>query len=340
MTQEGFLNEYNYEVNDDLVALVPAEPRDSARLLVYKKDTNEVLYDTFKNLAEHLPLGALLVFNNTKVLPARIWGERHTGGKVELVCVELEENENKCKAIGNKKLEKGEVLQVGNDIVTVMETKPLYHLEGSRPIKEILNSSGKIPIPPYLKHTPLSEPELRTRYQTLFAKEEGSAAAPTASLHFTQNLFESLKAKGVETTEVTLHVGLGTFASVTPEALAEGKLHEEQYFISKESADAINEAKEAGRPVIPVGTTALRTLESAANGNRVKSGEGRTSIFIKEGYEFKIATGLITNFHVPKSSLLMLVAAMIGREKMFELYAVAKEKGFRFFSFGDGMFIS
>lgn len=206
-------------------------------------------------------------------------------------------------------------------------------------LRAVLEKHGDAPLPPYIKNSPLSKREQRQQYQTVFAKTPGSIAAPTASLHFTPRLLKSLKKAGIETAFVTLHVGLGTFAPLTAEHLKSGTLHEEEWFIDKKTAAQIERAKKEGRPVIPVGTTALRTLESAAAGRAIKKLRGKTNLFIREGYNFKIADGLITNFHVPKSSLLMLVAAFAGRKKIQTTYRHAIKHGYRFFSFGDGMLI-
>lgn len=336
---EELLAQYDYEVDEAQIALSPASPRDSAKLLVYNPSDESVTYDTFANLAQYLPKGALLVFNDTKVIPARLHATRSTGGRVEILCTKV--LSAKCfTAIANKKLTLSEDLTIGDDAIVLEENDGEYIFRSSRPVLEVLAEHGETPIPPYLKHTPLPEERLREEYQTMFAKDEGSAAAPTASLHFTPELLDKLHAASIETTTITLHVSLGTFAPLTEAALAEGKLHEEWYEIASAAAETISRAKTDGRPVIPVGTTALRTLESAADETgSVAAGSGSTRLFIQPGYAFKIADGLITNFHVPKSSLLMLVAALTGREKLLALYQLAKEKGFRFFSFGDGMVV-
>ncbi|HET8581487.1 MAG TPA: tRNA preQ1(34) S-adenosylmethionine ribosyltransferase-isomerase QueA [Candidatus Paceibacterota bacterium] len=337
---EQLLALYDYEVADEQIALSPAEPRDSAKLLVYSPEDGSARYDTYANLPRYLPRGALLVFNDTKVIPARIFATRATGGTVEVLMTELDLSTDTATALTNKKLALDEVLSVGAETLTVIDTAGRYRFKASGSLARILEENGRTPIPPYLKKTPLSEDALRTRYQTVFARAEGSIAAPTASLHFTPELLQKLADAGIETAFVTLHVNLGTFLPLTDEALATGQLHEERYEIPREAADAINRAKAEGRPVIPVGTTALRTIESAADASgRIEAGSASTRLFIREGYGFRAADGLMTNFHVPKSSLLMLVAAMIGRAKLFELYELAKQHGFRFFSFGDGMLV-
>ncbi|MEK7627969.1 MAG: tRNA preQ1(34) S-adenosylmethionine ribosyltransferase-isomerase QueA [Patescibacteria group bacterium] len=337
---ERLLAAYDYPLAKERIALSPATPRDSAKLLVYKKSTQEVFFDTFAHLDMYLPAHSLLVFNNTKVIPARLYATKKTGGVVEILCTAIDNTHNTCQALINKRLDPGEAVTVGGETITVSSvTGSEYALTATAPFIELVTVHGATPIPPYLKYTPLTEAELRVRYQALFAKEPGSVAAPTASLHFTVELLDKLAKAGVDSTELTLHVGLGTFAPLTQEAIAEGKLHEERYTISAQAASKIAEAKSANHPVIAVGTTALRTLESATKDGVVESGGGTTQLFIREGYHFTVVDGLITNFHVPQSSLLMLVAAFIGREKLFELYRVAIEKDFRFFSFGDGMLL-
>ncbi len=337
---ETLLASYDYEVSDDMVALTPAEPRDSAKLLVYSRAEESVRYDTFANLAAYLPKDALLVFNDTKVIPARIYAQKKTGGMVEILCTSLDLPHNTCVALANKKLAVGDRLTIGDDALTLIANDGAYVFRAENSLAGILHASGRIPIPPYLKHTPLTEEELREKYQAVFAAHDGSIAAPTASLHFTHELLEKLKAKGIESTRITLHVNLGTFAPLTEEAVAQGKLHDEHFDISTQAAEQINAAHAAGRPIIAVGTTAARALESTADAaGAVHAGASTTNLFIREGYHFNIVNGLITNFHVPKSSLLMLVATLIGREKLFELYTLAKTRDFKFFSFGDGMLV-
>lgn len=336
---ESLLHTYDYPLPKERIGFVPREPRDSARLLVYNPRTNTVSETTFAHLAEVLPPQSLLVFNNTKVLPARIYAKKKTGGVVEVLCTALNLPRNTCIAKANKKLAEGDVLTTDHGTLTVVNTEGDYVFSAAPSLATILEKSGTTPIPPYLKHTPLPEEVLKERYQTIFAKELGSIAAPTASLHFTDSLFQALHASGIETVETTLHVNLGTFAPLTAEAVESGRLHEEWYEISESTAAAINAARSAGRPVIAVGTTALRTLESAAHNGHVRAGKATTRLFIREGYTFQITDGLITNFHVPRSSLMMLVAALIGREQLLALYADAAARDFKFLSFGDGMLL-
>lgn len=338
---EKLLAAYDYPLKKETIALSPREPRDSAKLLVYDPHTEAPVRETtFAQLTEFLPQGALLVFNNTKVIPARIYATKKTGGVVEILCTELNLPANTCTAKANKKLYQGETLQVGDDALTVLSTDGEYVFKAEKDLANILKQSGTTPIPPYLKHTPLSEETLRERYQTVFAKHDGSIAAPTASLHFTDDLLRKIHAAGIETIETTLQVNLGTFAPLTEEMVLSGQLHEERYEITPDAAHAIMRAKSEKRPIIAVGTTAARTLESAAQRTGItEAGTNTTRLFIREGYQWKIVDGLITNFHVPRSSLLMLVAALIGREKLFELYTHAQEHDFTFLSFGDGMLL-
>lgn len=336
---ESLLDQYDYHLEKDNISPAPAVPRDSAKLLVYDRATRSVQYDTFANLVRYLPENALIIFNDTKVIPARVYLEKKTGGKVEVLAITHDVQSATIEALANRRLEVGDMLYVdGLPAAEVLEVGVKeYRLKLLDP--HLLEKKGTTPIPPYLKHTPLTEEELRVQYQTIFAKYAGSSAAPTASLHFTDELMQRITDSGREIAYVTLHVGLGTFAPLTEDAIATGTLHHEQFFIPKETVDAIEKAKSEGRPIIAVGTTALRALETAwADPSHVQT-DGETRIFIREGYTFKCVTGLITNFHVPRSSLLMLVATLVGREKLLELYSLAREHGFKFLSFGDGMLI-
>lgn len=359
MNLETELAKYDYAVNPDQIAETPAHPRDSAKLLVYDRTTGSEVEDTFLHLDQYLKSGTLLVLNDTKVVPARLPCFLPTGGKVELLWVGEEKSKHVFRALSPRGLDVGATLEFGSLTVTVLAKEAsIYtfsHTGSSARFRATMMKTGTTPIPPYLKHTSLKERELRKEYQTIFAKREGSVAAPTASLHFTKRLFAKLRKKGVRIAYVTLHVNLGTFAPLTDEHLKSGTLHSEWYEIPPATQRAIARAKKSGHPVIPVGTTALRTLESASpvlgrsdlprshvlgRSDLPKRGVvGTTSLFIREGYEFKVADGLITNFHVPRSSLLMLVAALVGRTKILQLYANAVRRGFRFYSFGDGMLI-
>jgi S-adenosylmethionine:tRNA ribosyltransferase-isomerase len=336
MNFEELLAQYDYPLSPEMIAATPADPRDSSRLLVYQRSANSTHENTFAHLANHLPKGALLVFNDTRVIPARIPGYLPTGGKVELLCTSFEGQQ--ITALCERRLPSGERITLSDEAYVIVgekkESEYLLTLFGAPDIKPLLQKLGSTPLPPYLKNSPLSEEQRREKYQTVFAKYDGSIAAPTASLHFTPDVFTSLTNAGIEKTYVTLHVNLGTFMPFTEESLETGQLHEEHFKLSDESRTRIERTKKEGRPVIAVGTTALRAIESAFAGEQ-KS----TRLFIREGYEFKVIDGLITNFHVPKSSLMMLVAALIGREKLLELYAYAAKNNFRFFSFGDAMLV-
>ncbi len=335
---EETLAEYDYEFDPALIAAEPASPRDSAKLLVYKKSDNITFFDTFANIGKYLPKGTVLVLNDTKVFPARLHAKKKTGGKVEVFYVG--EKRGNILAITNHFLEAGEKVFLTEKIwfECLGKEDKIYTLKPSFPIKDvqkIFMKYGETPIPPYIKNTKLSETQLREKYQTVFAKKTGSVAAPTASLHFTKRLLEKLKKQRIQIEFVTLHVNLGTFAPLTEEALKTGKLHKEWYEIPEKTAKALMQAKKGGRLIIAVGTTAVRTLEQS----RGKAGSGETRLFIRPGDKFNFIDGMITNFHVPKSSLLMLVAAFVGHEKLFELYREAMKKDFRFFSFGDGMLL-
>lgn len=338
-----FLHRYDYALPRKLIANFPVAPRDSAKLLVYKRNEDKVFYDTFLQLPEYLPKGALLVFNQTKVLPARLVLTKDTGGRVRALCIG--EYGGCVKALSEKTLAVGSKLWIKHPLCFLVQGKEhsFYFLKPSFSLSRlprVLEEYGITPIPPYIKNTPLSEGELRVKYQSVFAKERGAVAAPTASLHFTSRLLLKLKRRGFDCRFITLHVGLGTFASLTEETLRRKKLHGEQYIIDRSTAYVLNQAKKAGRPIIAVGTTVVRTLESAADRKgHLGRLSGETQLFIREGYRFKFVDGMVTNFHVPKSSLLMLVSAFAGREKVFELYEKAIQKRFRFFSFGDGMLL-
>ena len=348
---------YNFEFPESLIAQSPAHPRDSARLLVYDRKNTEVKLDTFKNLLKYLPPKAVIVFNETKVVPARFFAYKSTGGKVELLYTG--KTAKAFDALANRSLNVGDVLTVssavsspgvrqekignGYQITVAKKLSKGYRFKASFAVPElfsILDRFGITPIPPYIKNNTLAEKKLRGEYQTVFAKTAGSSAAPTASLHFTAGLLSKLKKAGISTEYVTLHVGLGTFAPLTDKHIQTRKLHKEWYEISSATAKRLEDYKKQGRPIIAVGTTVVRTLESAATAaGKLRKLSGETEIFIYPPYTFKFVDSLITNFHVPKSSLMMLVASLIGPKKLLELYAMAVKKKFRLFSFGDGMLI-
>jgi S-adenosylmethionine:tRNA ribosyltransferase-isomerase len=337
------LAEFDYAFPKDRIATAPASPRDSSRLLVCQRNVGPVAETTFRRLADHLPAGALLVFNRTKVVPARIEVRRATGGRVRLLITGTERG--KVLALADRRLRAEEKLVVSSRIgFTVVG--PVGHQYALRPsfpltsLEKVLDRYGLTPLPPYMKTSPLTEKARRAKYQSVFADRRGSVAAPTASLHFTTRLLAELSRRGFKSVFVTLHVGLGTFAPLTEEQLRTGKLHSERFEIDDGAASAIDRARREGRPVIAVGTTALRALESAADvRGRVRKSSGETMLFIRPGYRFRAVDGLITNFHVPRSSLLMLVSALGGKTAIKECYRLAIADGYRLFSFGDAMLI-
>ncbi|MBI5794053.1 tRNA preQ1(34) S-adenosylmethionine ribosyltransferase-isomerase QueA [Candidatus Uhrbacteria bacterium] len=337
------LRQYDYELSPELIANKPAHPRDSAKLVVLHRATGNVTWSTFHDIAEFLPPRSLLVLNETKVIPARLTLTRATGGHVSILRLKVERG--LLHALSPKALRVGEHLKLAGKEMFVVDgrteeawlLRPLFPVHG---MDALFRKHGTMPIPPYIKKTPLTEHELRREYQAVFAKKTGSIAAPTASLHFTTHLLHDLEKSGVECARITLHVHLGTFAPLTEDQWSAGALHPEEYHIGARAMQQITHAKREGRPIIAVGTTALRTLESAADSRgHIVHPEGTTQLFIREGHRFRITDGLITNFHVPQSSLLMLVSAFAGREKIFDVYREAMERKFRFFSFGDAMLI-
>ncbi len=330
------LDKYNYNLSPWLIVQQPADPRDSSKILVYKKDTNEVFFDVFANVLKYVPERTLFVFNKTKVIPARLPVVKETGGRAELLFVETRGEQIIC--LGSKPLKIGSSLRLDHHKLVVEDKVSKYY--SIRPdfanakLFDVLEQHGKTPLPPYIKQCPLSEQERKQKYQTVFAEDKGSIAAPTASLHFTDRLLDK-----IDKVFVTLHVNQGTFAPVTDKQIQEGKLHKEWYEVSEKAAEKINRAKKEDRPIIAVGTTAMRTLESAAKNGQMHAGAGVTDLFIQPGYQFQITQNMITNFHVPKSSLMMLVASLVGREKLLDLYQQAIDRKMRFYSFGDAMII-
>ncbi len=336
------LKQYDYHLPKELIAQTPARPRDSSRLLVYNRKTKRVQFDTFRHLGKHLPKNAVLVFNETKVIPARLTLTRKTGGKVRVLYIATEGRN--IRVLADRLLGAAEQLSLTKQLhfTVVRRKKGEYILTPSFPITKlysVLEKFGSTPLPPYLKHSPLTEKQRKQEYQAIFAKRSGSVAAPTASLHFTKRLLADLKKQGIGMECVTLHVNLGTFAPLTPEKLRTKKLHAETYAISAATTMALNQAKQQGRSIIAVGTTVVRTLESATKNKRLKPANDETRLFMQPGYKVRFVDGLITNFHVPQSSLLMLVASLTGRQKLLQLYQQAIRKKLRFFSFGDGMLV-
>ena len=337
-------SDFYYDLPKELIAQDPLEDRSSSRLLVLHRKSGRVEHRVFTDIVEYLKPGDCLVRNNTKVIPARLYGTRvDTGATIELLLLKRMENDVwETLVKPGKKARKGAVISFGDGILTgeIIDVKE----DGNRLIQfryegifeEILDQLGQMPLPPYITHT-LKD---KNRYQTVYAKYEGSAAAPTAGLHFTEELFQKLEEKGVLVANVTLHVGLGTFRPVKVDDVSKHHMHTEFYQVTKEEADKINKAKQAGGRIVCVGTTSCRTIESAADENGVlKPGQGDTDIFIYPGYSFKMMDVQITNFHLPESTLLMLVSALAGKEQVMRVYEEAVQERYRFFSFGDAMII-
>lgn len=338
-------SEFNYDLPQELIAQEPCEPRDAARLLCMHRTTGEINHRIFKELPTLLQPGDLLVVNNSKVLPARLIGRKEGSGAVceILLLHQLKGDVWECLAKPGKRLHKGTKVVFGDGTLTaeIMDTmedgnKYVQFTYDTQTLYEKLDEFGKMPLPPYIT----KQLEDNSQYQTVYAKELGSAAAPTAGLHFTPQLLAQLEAMGVHTVEVTLHVGLGTFRPVKEDNVLDHKMHSEWYSISPETAKAINDTKAAGHRVVAVGTTSCRTLEAAATKHgEIKACSGDTDIFIYPGYEFKAIDGLITNFHLPESTLIMLVSAFCGYDNTMRAYNLAVEKKYRFFSFGDAMLL-
>lgn len=336
-------SDFDYYLPERLIAQTPVEPRDSSRLLVYDRENDKVYHKHFFDIKSFLKKGDVLVRNNTKVLPARMFAYTQNGGKVEVLLLKrFNLNEWEVLVKPGKKAKPGVKLTLSNELS--LEVLSTIEESGSRRVKfiydgvfeDIIARIGEMPLPPYITEK-LKDKE---RYQTVYAKVDGSAAAPTAGLHFTDKLLKEIVDMGVEVVDVLLHVGLGTFRPVKTDDILSHHMHSEYYEISEESAEKINRAKREGRRVIAVGTTSVRTLESAADENGfVKAVKDNTEIFIYPPYKFKCVDSLITNFHLPKSTLIMLVSALSSREKTLELYNLAVAEEYRFFSFGDSMFI-
>jgi S-adenosylmethionine:tRNA ribosyltransferase-isomerase len=339
---DDILAPFDYQFPPELIAREPAHPRDSAKLLVHNRSTNETSFDTFSNITNYLPQNAVLVLNQTKVIPARFRLRKITGGEIEALYIGLHHGHIRVMASGVMKAGDKLIWKDGHFFIVEIRDGKFAVLKPSFPMADFqkhLDSYGETPLPPYIKNSPMTEEERRTEYQTVFARDAGSVAAPTAGLHFTPELLQKIKDHGCDLTTVTLHVNLGTFAPLTEEHIKNKTLHEEAYEIDVETAAFLNKAKKEGRPIIAVGTTSVRTLESATIDNHLERLTGITNIFITENDKIHFVDGLITNFHVPKSSLLMLVSAFTGRKTLLDLYAQAIEKQFRLFSFGDGMLI-
>lgn len=342
------INDFNYNLPQELIAQKPTDKRDSSRLMVVHRDSGSLEHRHFYDILEYLNAGDCLVLNNSKVLPARLYGTKEgTGAKVEFLLIKrMNGDQWETMVKPGKRLKPGdvvafspdfraEVIDYGEDGTRLVE----FHYDGI--FMERLEELGKMPLPPYIERK--SDQEDKERYQTVYCKEEGSVAAPTAGLHFTEELLGKAKEKGVKIAYVTLHVGIGTFRPVKCENIEDHQMHFEEYEITQENADLINETKASGGRIISVGTTSTRTLESAAvlqeDRYVMKAGSGSTGIFIYPGYAFKMIDALITNFHLPKSTLLMLISALYDREAILKVYETAVEEKYRFFSYGDAMFI-
>ena len=337
------VEEFNYDLPKELIAQTPYDKRDEARLLVLDKKTQTLEHKIFRDVIEYLNPGDCLVINDTKVIPARLYGKKDTGANVEFLLLKrLHGDEWEAMVRPGNKLKPGSKVEFGEGLLKaeVLEVMP----GGNRKVKfeytgifnEILDQIGLMPLPPYITEK-LKD---KSKYQTVYAKYEGSAAAPTAGLHFTEELLEEVRKKGVQIAKVTLHVGIGTFRPVKVENVEEHNMHSEHYYIKQEEADKINTAKETGHKVIAVGTTSCRVLESASDENgKVHEIEDDTNIFIYPGYKFKCIDSLITNFHLPESTLIMLVSSLAGREFIMKAYKEAVDKKYKFFSFGDAMLI-
>lgn len=335
-------SDFYYDLPEELIAQTPVEPRDSSRLMKIDRESGEIIHDRFFNICNYLKKGDLLVMNDSKVFPARIYGvKRSTGVPVEFLLLKhIELDKWEVMVRPGRRLKAGAVVdfseELSAEILDVAEGgNRIVRFDCKGVFFDVLDRIGQMPLPPYIKEK-LKD---KDRYNTIYCHEEGSAAAPTAGLHFTERVFESLKEKGVDTAYVTLHVGLGTFRPVKEENILDHKMHVEHYSIGEETVQKIKSCKENGGRVIAVGTTSCRTLESAAQSGELKAGSADTGIFIYPGYEFKMIDGLITNFHLPESTLIMLVSAFLGRERTLAAYEEAIGERYRFFSFGDAMII-
>lgn len=340
-------SDFYYYLPEDRIAQTPVEPRDHSRMLVYNQKTGEIEHKHFYDIIDYLTRNDVLVLNKSKVIPARVYGHRvdKPDEVVEILLLKkLGLNDYSCLVKPGKKFKVGAELQFSDNLTGVVksinetgEREILFTVKTGEPMEAELDRIGEMPLPPYIKEK-LKE---KNRYQTVYAEVDGSAAAPTAGLHFTEDLLKKIKEKGIEIEEVTLHVGLGTFRPVQVDSVENHVMHTEEYYVDKETADRLNKAKKEGKRIIAVGTTSVRTLETVANNDgTIRSEHGNTSIFIYPPYKFKFVDSLITNFHLPESTLLMLVSSLIGKENMEKCYKIAVDNNYRFFSFGDCMFIN
>jgi S-adenosylmethionine:tRNA ribosyltransferase-isomerase len=340
-----FLSDFDYELPQELIAQHPAARRDASRVMTLDRDCGEIGETVVSRIASLFRPGDLLVVNDTRVIPARLFGAKESGGKVELFLVRRQAGEEEiwsCLVKASKAPPAGcRVLLAEGVVATVLSRSDgewLVRFTGVADFEGWLERVGRLPLPPYIKREPQGED--RERYQTVYAAAKGAVAAPTAGLHFTEELLEEIRKRGTEIAPLTLHVGLGTFLPVRVEALSEHVMHRERYLISEATAQAIRRTKASGNRVIALGTTSLRALEHAASLGEIVAGEGEADIFILPGYRFKAVDALFTNFHLPKSTLFMLVCAFAGKERMLSAYREAVVRRFRFFSYGDAMFIS
>jgi len=340
------VKEFTYSLPPELIARSPAQERDGSRMMLLNRQLETIAEDSFRNIADYFRPGDLLVMNDTKVIPARLFGVKESGGKVEIFLLRHSpgaDEQWECLLRASKKCREGQQIQLESGMTATLVSRAgsenwLVRFSGSEPFDTWLEREGRIPLPPYLQRMDCAED--RERYQTVVAKNPGAVAAPTAGLHFTTELLALLSSMSVETALLTLHTGVGTFQPVRVENVEEHQIHSERYALSPETAAAINRTKTAGGRVIAVGTTSARTIEySAGDGGEVFPGEGEADIFIYPGYRFKVIDALITNFHLPESTLLMLVSALAGREFVLDAYKEAVNRGFRFYSYGDAMFI-
>ena len=336
------LEEFNYDLPKELIAQEPAEPRDSCRLMTLDRRTGAWGHHHFRDILEMIHPGDVFVFNNTKVIPARLYGhKKDTGGKVEVLLLTPKGNDQWEVLVnpGKKALPGAEIEFSGDCSCKVLDKTDyggrLVQFSYTGDFDQLLNRIGEMPTPPYIK----KKLENNDEYRTVYAKYKGSAAAPTAGLHFTPDLMEKMKEKGAEELFVTLHVGIGTFRPVSEENIEDHEMHKEWYTVSRDVADEINKAKKEGRRVIAVGTTSVRTLESAGQSGQVVPGANWTSLYIYPGYQWKIVDAIVTNFHLPESTLIMMMASFAGREHILAAYKEAVKQKYRFFSFGDAMFI-
>lgn len=340
---------FDYELPGELIAFHPTPQRDGSRLLIIDPSSDELIHSKVSDLVDHLPPGALLICNDTRVIPARLRGRRPTGGAVEVLLVRMVESDDEgcewtalCRS--NRPLRPGDEIDLGGSLAATIMGKGesgevrLRVDAPERTLRGFMESDGEVPLPPYIDRAPV--PEDKERYQTVFARRDGSVAAPTAGLHFTPALIEELEGRGVEVKFVTLHVGPGTFRPIKAEAIQDHVMDEEHYSLGEETVEAIVAAREQGRPVIAVGTTVVRALEGCVRKNgRLVPDSGFTRIFISPPYEFAVVDGLMTNFHLPRSTLLCLVSALAGRERVLDAYREAVEQRYRFYSYGDAMLV-